>query len=119
MFLSTKLFSLRFADDSNLVGMGNKKEETEMEINNELKKLHTWFCKNKLTLHPDKSRYIVHTKDKQIAIKLGDKNLMRCGYDQQEEGVKFLGVLIDENLDWKLQINNVRKKNRKGKLFIM
>ena len=118
MFLSTKLFSLRFADDSNLVGMGNKKEETELEINNELKNLHTWFCKNKLTLHPDKSRYIVHTKDKQIAIKLGEKQLMRCGYDQQEEGVKFLGVLIDENLDWKLQINNVRKKIGKGNYLL-
>jgi hypothetical protein len=59
MFLSTTLFSLRFADDSNLVGQGNDRENTENEINEELNKLHTWFCKNKLTLHPDKSRYIV------------------------------------------------------------
>jgi hypothetical protein len=110
MYLSTNLFSLRFADDSNLVGQGNEKENTEAEINEELEKLHKWFCQNKLTLHPDKSRFVVHTKEKQLNIKLGGKNLMRCGYGLQEEGVKFLGVMIDENLDWKLQVSSVKKR---------
>ncbi len=118
MYLATKLFSLRFADDSNFVGTGNNKETTETEINEELSKLHIWFCKNKLTLHPDKSRYIVYTRDKIVNIKLGGKTLMRCGYGMQEEGVKFLGVVIDENLDWKLQTNNVRKKIGKGNYLL-
>jgi len=61
MYLSTGLFSLRFADDSNLVGVGNNKEITERNINRELEKLHNWFCQNKLTLHPDKSRYMLRT----------------------------------------------------------
>jgi len=118
MHLATKLFSLRFADDSNFVGSGNNKENTENEINEELNKLHAWFCKNKLTLHPDKSRYIVYTRDKLINIKLGGKSLMRCGYGLQEEGVKFLGVLIDENLDWKLQTKKVKKKIGKGNYLL-
>jgi len=118
MFLSTTLFSLRFADDSNLVGVGNNREDTEEGINRELEKLHLWFCKNKLTLHPDKSRYIIYTRDKLVEIKLGGKKLMRCGYGLQEEGVKFLGVIIDENLDWKLNINNVKKKIGKGNYLL-
>lgn len=118
MFLSTNLFSMRFADDSNLVGKGNNKEDTEAFINLELEKLYNWFCKNKLTLHPDKSRYIVHTREKQINVKLGNKNLMRCGYGLQEEGVKFLGVIIDENLDWKLQIAHIKKKIGKGNYLL-
>jgi hypothetical protein len=118
MYLATKLFSLRFADDSNFVGSGNNKESTEREINEELIKLHRWFCKNKLTLHPDKSRVVVYTKDKLLNIKLGDKTLMRCGYGMQEEGVKFLGVIIDENLDWKLQTNYVKKKVGKGNYLL-
>ncbi len=93
-------------------------EDTEREINEELKKLYEWFCRNKLTLHPDKSRFIVHTKDKLLDIKLGDKSLMRCGYGLQEEGVKFLGVIIDENLDWKLQVNSVKKKIGKGNYLL-
>jgi len=102
MLLATGLFSLRFADDTNLVGVGNSREQTEMDINRELEKLYSWFCKNKLTLHPDKSRFIILTRDKLVQLKLGNKNLMRAGYELQEESVKFLGILIDENLDWKL-----------------
>jgi hypothetical protein len=43
---------------------------------------------------------------------------MRCGYGLQEEGVKFLGVMIDENLDWKLQIANIKKKIGKGNYLL-
>jgi len=43
MFLSTGLFSLRFADDSNLVGHGNSKDLTEENINSELQKLYNWL----------------------------------------------------------------------------
>jgi hypothetical protein len=118
MYLATTLFSLRFADDSNFVGHGNNREDTEILINSELEKLHSWFCRNKLTLHPDKSRIIIHTRDKLMNIKLGNRNLMRCGYGLQEEGVKFLGVIIDENLDWKLQVNLVKKKISKGNYIL-
>ncbi len=118
MFLATGLFSIRFADDSNVVGHGNDREATQQLINDELDKLHAWFCKNKLTLHPDKSRYVIHTRDKLINIRLGGKQLMRCGYGLQEEGVKFLGITIDENLDWKLQVSNVKKKIGKGNYLL-
>ena len=118
MYLSTNLFSLRFADDSNVISQSNDIETIERETNEELKKLHDWFCRNKLTLHPDKSRYIIHTRDKLINIKLGNKALMRCGYGLQEEGVKFLGVIIDENLDWKLQTAQVKKKIGKGNYLL-
>jgi len=118
MLLATGLFSLRFADDTNLVGVGNSREQTESDVNRELVKLYKWFCQNKLTLHPDKSRYIIYTKDKLIELKLGGKKMMRCGYGLQEEGVKFLGVTIDENLDWKLQCRAVKKKVGKGNYLL-
>jgi hypothetical protein len=43
---------------------------------------------------------------------------MRCGYGLQEEGVKFLGVIIDEDLDWRLQVNSVKKKISKGNYLL-
>jgi len=110
MYLATNLFSMRFADDTSLIGVGKNRDDTETRINEELKKLYNWFCMNKLTLHPDKSRYIIHTKDKLINLKLGGRQIMRCGYNLQEEGVKLLGIIIDENMDWKLQINQVKRK---------
>ena len=118
MHLATNLFSLRFADDTNLIGTGNDKIIAQDNINNELDKLYKWFCSNKLTLHPNKSRYIVHSKDKMINIMLGGQQLMRCGYEMQEEGVKFLGVIIDENLDWRLHVKHIRKKIGKGNYLL-
>jgi len=69
-------------------------------------------------VHPEKSKYIVHTKYKLLTIKLGGRDLTRCGYGLQEEGVKVLGVLIDENLDWKLHINSIKKKIGKGNYLL-
>jgi hypothetical protein len=43
---------------------------------------------------------------------------MRCGYNLQEEGVKLLGVMIDENLDWNLHMNHVKKKISKGNYLL-
>lgn len=43
---------------------------------------------------------------------------MICGYGLQKEGVKFLGVIINDNFDWRLHTNQV-KKNRKRELSIM
>jgi len=55
-----------------------------------------------LTLHPDKSRIMIHSRDKPINIILDGKTLTMCGYGLQDESVKLLGINIDENLDWKV-----------------
>ena len=48
-----------------------------------------------------------------INLKLDGKNIMRCGFGLQEESVKLLGVHIDEDLSWKVHVNNVVKKSVK------
>ncbi len=49
--------------------------------------------------------------DKLINIKLGNKNIARCGYGLQEESVVcLLGLNIDENLDWKIHVKKVEKR---------
>jgi hypothetical protein len=83
-----------------------------------LVKIAKWFTDNRLTLHPDKSRFIVHSRDKLIEIFLNGTKMMRCGYGLQEESVKFLGLHIDENLDWTVHIKNVVKKIAKGSYLL-
>jgi len=114
----TKLLCVKFADDSNFLGTGKTKDEVERVVNEELEKIYTWFCNNKLTLHPGKSRYIIHSKDKLINIKLGNQDIQRVGYGLQEEGVKFLGVYLDENLDWKIHCKKVENKIGKGNYLL-
>ena len=118
LHLHTSLFCVKFADDSNFEASGDTKEEVENTGNQELEKISKWFKDNRLTLHPDKSRYIIHTKDKTIALKLEEKPIQRNGYELQEEGVRMLGVVVDENLDWKLHISSVNKKISKANYLL-
>ena len=88
-------------------GSGRTRDEVTTIINQELVKIAKWFTDNLLTLHPDKSRFIVHSRDKLIEVLINGTKVMRCSYSLQEESVKFLGLHVDENLDWAVHIKNV------------
>ena len=114
----SELFCVKFADDSSFEGSGNTRDEVESLMNTELEKINEWFRLNKLTLHPDKSKYLIHSRDKLINLKIGNKGIKRCGYGLQEESVCLLGIQIDENLDWKEHIAKVKKKVSKGNYLL-
>jgi hypothetical protein len=118
LHLHTSLFCTKFADDSNFLGSGRTRDEAATVVNQELIKISKWFSDNRLTLHPNKSRFLVHSRDKLIELFLNGSKIMRCGYGLQEESVKFLGLHIDENLDWAVHINNVIKKISKGSYLL-
>ena len=55
-----------FAGVLSQTGSGRTRDEVTTIINQELVKIAKWFTDNLLTLHPDKSRFIVHSRDKLI-----------------------------------------------------
>ena len=118
LHLHTSLFCVKFADDSSLEASAISRDAVETLANNELKKVSEWFKNNRLTLHPGKSRFLVHSRDKLIQLFLDNNEIQRCGYGLQEESVKLLGVKIDENLDWKEHIKEVSKKISKGNYLL-
>jgi len=118
LHLYTNLFTIKFADDSTFIGSSNTKDVLQEMVNKELKKIYEWFVLNKLTLHPNKSKYLVHSRDKLIELRLNGVALQRSGYSLQEESVKLLGIEIDENLDWKQHIRSVIKKIGKGNYLL-
>jgi hypothetical protein len=107
LHLHTNLFTIKFADDSTFLGSGTSRDAVENLVNSELEKISAWFSSNRLTLHPNKSKFLVHSRDKLIDIKINNVHLQRSGYGLQEESVKLLGVEIDENLDWQRQIQAI------------
>jgi len=118
MHLHTSLFCCKFADDSSFEASGKTRDEIENKCNIELQKVNEWFRNNKLKLHPDKSRYLIHSKDKLIRLNLGSQPIQRSGYGLQEESVRLLGVEIDENLDWKIHTKKVEKKISKANYLL-
>ena len=100
---STNLATTLYADDTTYQDSDNCLKMLEMRVNNELHKAEEWFKANYLTLHPSKTRFILHTDDKSadIELKLMGQQIARVGPNKKETAFKFLGVWIDQNLDWK------------------
>ena len=85
------------------------------KVNEELKKPEDWFKTNKLSLNNKKTKYtFFHKKSnkddlplKLPVLKIGNNQV------QRKKAIKFLGVMLDENLDWQEHIRTIEKKWQK------
>ena len=113
-YLCSEMFQFHlFADDANLFYKHKDLNSLETNVNNELQKVQNWLCANKLSLNVDKSNFVIfHPPQKKmksnVQICINDKPL------KHEQCIKYLGILIDSNLSWKPQIENIIKKVRRG-----
>ena len=73
----------------------------QQNINDELVNVSIWFKVNKLSINFNKTEFmVVTTKQKKPELKVSiDNNPIK-----QSHHIKYLGVLIDDNLNWKQQI---------------
>ena len=98
-----------FADDTNAFAKGSNPAELFQKVNRDLCKLSKWFRCNKLTLNLKKTEYIYFGGPGGQCIPL--EGLTIGGQSiERVEGVRFLGVWVDEGLRWKGQIERVRAK---------
>ena len=78
--------------------------------NQELSHVSSWFNANKLTVHPDKSKFIIfHPRRKQINPSEFYILINNTPIAQVQEH-KFLGIIIHENLSWKPHITSICDK---------
>ena len=107
--ITKHIFPLMFADDTNGFVIGKDLYNMQQEINKELHVISEWLKTNKLSLNVDKTHFMVFSGKKKISyaisIMIDGKHIERVAH------TKFLGVIIDENLTWKLHICSVKKKN--------
>ena len=100
-----------FADDTNLFCSGKDLQTIQMEINTALTKISTWLKVNKLSLNIKKTHYMVFTRKKfrhQLDIRI-DGHLI-----DEVHKTKFLGVYIDNKLNWKDHVSYLIGKISKG-----
>ena len=114
--VSSFLKYVLFADDTNLFASGKDMNKLCRMINAELDLLKTWFSINKLSLNLSKTNYMIFSNKNRV------RNNINLNMDNTEiERVtvtKFLGVLVDENLNWKQHIIHVRNKLSKCSAII-
>jgi hypothetical protein len=110
---SKLLHFILFADDTNLFFSCKNINELIDTVNGELDKLAEWFRANKLSLNISKTNYIL------FGFKHGKQNMCRDilidGKSiEQVTHTKFLGVYIDENLNWKYHTSQLSIKVSKN-----
>ena len=99
--------AILFADDTPVYMTANNMKHLYTIVNHELDNLTDWFRANKLSLNISKSNYMLfshlHKELINTEIKLGNTTIpkIKC--------VKFLGLLIDENLKWDEHIQYKKK----------
>ena len=87
--------------------------DIETTVRSELELVHKWFCCNQLSLNVEKSNYVIfHAPQKKITYQV-NLSLHKCSL-KQESSTKYLGVVIDENLNWKSHVSHIESKIKRG-----
>ena len=104
---SMKLIIKLFADDSLLFISGKSFNEIKDILEEELPKIEDWFLSNKLTINASKTEFMANGRNQPqnpFTVYLNNTPLNRS------RSVKYLGVFIDDQLNWKAHIESLEKK---------
>ena len=80
-------------------------EKSQLNVQNELDKVDTWMRSNRLWINYNKTAYMILTAT--CSQKCNFEISMNGVRIQQTDSIKYLGVIIDNKLGWKLQISNL------------
>ena len=108
IYSSSILKFILFADDTTL-SYSHKDLASKMElINQELKKVGTWFKANKLSINIKKTNYMIMGTPQKTFRFSSETNIVIDGVIlKRVNKTKFLGVVVDENMSWKYHIEGV------------
>ena len=111
---SKLLHFIFFADDTNLFSSSTNYINLMLTVNMELLKVAEWFRANRLSLNVAKTNYILFgtrrkcLSDTNFSIRINDNTIERATF------TKFLGVHIDQDLNWKQHTAEIAKKISKS-----
>ena len=115
-----------FADDTAIYAIDDDIQRLLSAVNLGFQKLCKYFRKNKLSLHPDKTKYLVLSSSQQVQeLKTSffinnnnsisnDLNLFseisRIFPDDKTPAIKYLGFFFDPNVNFKFHIQSISTK---------
>ena len=113
---SSILKPIMFADDTNFFYSNKNIKQLFHVMNQELLNIQTWFNANKLSLNITKTKYsFFHSLAYQDRIPLRLPSLFINGINiKRETTMKFLGILLDENITWRNHIASIESKVSKN-----
>ena len=99
-----------FADDTALLLTDSDLTSLNYKVNIELSEVELWLNANELTLNYSKTKYLL--------IKPKSKLPNSCNFNISLNGIsiekcckaKYLGLILNENLNWKAHVQHLQKK---------
>jgi hypothetical protein len=103
---SSKLSYVLFTDDTNIFYADDNIDILKRNMEIELQKLVTRFKTNKLTLNLEKTNFIIFGPhcNNDINLRIDNQSISKVEY------TKFLGIFIDQNLNWSFHIEHICNK---------
>ena len=95
-----------FTDDTNILNYKNPVKRMHKQVNQDLKNLTNWLNANKVCLNVNKTEVVLFKSSRKLTdvplkLKLNGERLYSTN------SVKYLGINIDENLNWEQQISDI------------
>ncbi len=107
-----------FADDTTIYCSSNNIVQLRNDIESDMGSLSDWFCANKLSLNISKTNFLlfnpkpIHQALDIEELKIGDRTIWRV------KTTKFLGIYIDDGLEWGDHIDHIVKQVSSGSYAI-
>ena len=97
-----------YADDTNLLLTEKSLKKINKQVNQDLALICRWLRANKISLHTSKTEIIIfRPKQKQITKHL---SFRISGQKITCSKVRYLEIILEEHLDWNLDINSLKCK---------
>jgi Reverse transcriptase (RNA-dependent DNA polymerase) len=118
------LLSLLFADDTALSAEDDDLYNLVNFVNAEFQKICTYFRQHRLSLHPEKTKFLIFSNAKitpEVVICINNNNpnendpnkifnLSKVNPTDETPAIKYLGVFFDPQLNFKFHIKHLSKK---------
>lgn len=101
--------SILYADDTTLFKSDAHPDELFKQVNKDLENLQEWFKSNKLSLNTSKTFYILFQNNRK-AVDKKLKIVMNSTPIEKKTSIKFLGMLVDSQLNWHDHIQYIKCK---------
>ena len=101
--------TIHFADDTELTCWERNANKLRRKLNEDLQRLFEWLCANRLSLNATKTEFIIFKPnnvniDRRIILKINNTKIF------ESKKIKYLGLIVDDRLQWKYHILELRKK---------
>ena len=102
-----------FADDTNIFINASNLIKLNRNCQDAIDRISDWMLANRLTVNYEKTNYMIFSPNKQLK----DSSVLELTIDnfkiKKVTSIKYLGIYIDENLNWKTHIQDLCQSLRK------